>query len=186
MIKDKTKDNILEFIHNIKFTYRRIKRLFKWIPVIWNSYYDWDYRSAIDVFQYQLERIADMLESNRSISVESKHNATRIRTAIRLMNKVYDEEYAMEYFNEIERIYGKSKYDFLPVNEKGELVDTSEPDKPEFYRMVTIWERDYTDEEIKNIEVHTRELLLKYHHKQKKAHRILWAFIEHNIQNWWD
>jgi hypothetical protein len=22
--------------------------------------------------------------------------------------------------------------------------------------------------------------------KQKKAHRILWKYIEHNIQGWWD
>lgn len=180
------KEGIEDFIHNIKFTYRRIKRLIKWIPVIWNSYYDWDYRSAIDVFRYQLERIADMLESDKSISVEAKHNATRICTALRLMDKVYNEEYVMEYLTEVERIYGKSTYEFVPVNKKGEKIDITTTGENIYYRMDTVWERDYTKDEIKQIDTHNNELFLKSLEKQKKAHRILWAFIEHNIQHWWD
>ena len=47
-----------------RFIYR-IKRVIEFIPVIWKGY-DWDYGSAIDVFQYQLTRTVDYLESDKA------------------------------------------------------------------------------------------------------------------------
>ena len=103
-----------------KRKYRQIERTLSFLPIIWKGF-DFDYIYSIELFKKQLERQATFLESDRALTMEAQNNAKKIRTAIRLMDKVYDEEYGYESKN-----------------------------------------------------------------KQKKAHKLLWDFIEHNIQNWWD
>ena len=43
-----------------------------------------------------------------------------------------------------------------------------------------MWWTDTIDDEMAS------KLHLESRLKQEKAHRILWAFIEHNIRHWWD
>jgi hypothetical protein len=31
-----------------------------------------------------------------------------------------------------------------------------------------------------------KELIKESREKQKRAHKLLWDFVEHNIQYWWD
>ena len=107
----------------VKRKYRQIKRVIDFFPLIWNGF-DFDYRYAIDLFKKQLERIADELESDRAMTLSSKTNAQKIRTAIRLMNKVYEDEYSTEYMNTIDKLYGTTHYDF---EETGELDSNGEP-----------------------------------------------------------
>ena len=68
-----------------RFIYR-VKRVIEFIPVIWKGY-DWNYGSAIDVFQYQLTRTVDYLESDKAQALEAKTNAAKIWTAIELMEQ---------------------------------------------------------------------------------------------------
>ena len=69
----------------IKQFIRRVKRTYAFLPIIWRGY-DFDYRYAIDLFSYQLERTADFMESDRAMTVDAKVRAKRIRTAIELLN----------------------------------------------------------------------------------------------------
>ena len=39
---------------------------------------------------------------------------------------------------------------------------------------------------LKEIDELRHEMMLLSQDKQKRAHKLLWDFIEHNIQNWWD
>ena len=161
-------------IGRIRSFFKKIKRIIKWIPTLWNMY-DFDYIYAINVFKLQLSSLADLMESDKAFAVDSKLRAGKIRTAIRLMDKVYSEEYAMEYMDEIQKIYGKSSMDFIKKDGDNDL-----------YTLTTTYEKDYSEEEIKKIEEHRRELMLKSREKQNRAHKLLWDFIEHNIQSWWD
>jgi aspartyl-tRNA synthetase len=161
-------------IGRIRSFFKKIKRIIKWIPTLWNMY-DFDYIYAINVFKLQLSSLADLMESDKAFAVDSKLRAGKIRTAIRLMDKVYNEDYAMEYMGEIQKIYGKSSMDFIKKDGDNDL-----------YTLTTTYEKDYSEEEIKKIEEHRRELMLKSREKQNRAHKLLWDFIEHNIQSWWD
>jgi len=161
-------------IGRIRSFFKKIKRIIKWIPTLWNMY-DFDYQYAINVFKLQLSSLADLMESDKAFAVDSKLRAGKIRTAIRLMDKVYNEDYAMEYMDEIQKIYGKSSMDFIKKDGDNDL-----------YTLTTTYEKDYSEEEIKKIEEHRRELMLKSREKQNRAHKLLWDFIEHNIQSWWD
>lgn len=147
------------------------------MPIIWRGA-DWDYRYAIDLFAYQLSRTADYIENNNRY-VNAKPDSKRIRIAIKLMEKVYEEEYAMEYMDKIESKYGKSNLNFV------ETTDLDRSGDP-YYNMVEVWERDYTESEQLLIEEEKNTLMHDSRAKQKKAHKLLWNYIEHNIQGWWD
>ncbi len=166
-------------IANLKYTirrlFKRIKRLIRYIPVLWHSY-DFDYRYAVDLFRMKLEDIADFMESDKAMSVQAKEDARRIRTAIRLLKKVYDEEYATECQDQLLKLYGEDVLDI-------EFVEHNHEDGQQCYRI----KRKYEDwDNCDQIEEMESTLIKKSQEKQKKAHRILWKFIEHNIQRWWD
>ena len=171
---------IAKMWRNFKYFFRRknhqFKQFRKYVPMIWKGY-DFDYRYATELFLAKLEDIATMMESDRAMSLESKHCATRIRTAIRLMNKVYDEDYACEYQDKMEAIYGK---DLLKIK----FIPTERNDGSSY--MKSSYELTETPERIAEIDAMQSKLLKESRLKQEKAHRILWAFIAHNIRHWWD
>ena len=159
-----------------KRKYTQITRVISFLPIIWKGF-DWDYIYALELFKHQLGRMADTLESNASWSLNSSDTASKIRTAIKLMDKVYNEEYGCEYQDQIERLYGKTKHEFIEVEDgisKG-LFDL---------KMTN--ELAVDDDHQKEINEVQHQMFLMSGEKQKKAHRILWKYIEHNIQGWWD
>lgn len=156
-----------------KRKYRQIKRTLSFLPIIWKGF-DFDYHYAIDLFKKQLERLANELESDRALTKSAKTNAQKIRTAIRLMDKVYDDAYAIEWMDEIEKLYGKDAFD-------SEFEDTGKGDGS--YYLKFKYEKWDNAKEIKQLE---SKLFNESQEKQKRAHKLLWDFIEHNIQRWWD
>ena len=93
-------------IYWFKRKYRQIKRTIEFLPLIWKGA-DWDYRYAVELFQHQLNRTADYIE-DKNRYVNAKADSKRIRTAVNLLEKVYEEEYSTEYQSKIEKKYGKS------------------------------------------------------------------------------
>lgn len=82
----------------IKQFFRKLKRVWDFLPIIWKTD-DYDFAYAIDLFSYQLNRTADYIQ-NRGFIDSADDVASEIRTATRLMKKVYEEEYideALEY-----------------------------------------------------------------------------------------
>ena len=111
----------------VKRKIQQIKRVIDFLPLIWNGF-DFDYRYAIDLFKKQLERMAKDMETNGRLEC-SDVNSQKIRTAIKLMDKVYDGGYLDDVHIEIDKLYGTTHYDF---EETGELDSDGEP----LYRMI--------------------------------------------------
>jgi len=164
-------------IYWFKRKYRQIKRVLDFLPIIWKGY-DWDYNYAIELFKHQLKRTANEIESNGHLH-DSKNVVSRIRTGVELIEKVYDEDYAFEYLDIIEQKYGKSKFEFIQIKE---LDQNGEP----LYTVRDKYENKYTESEMLLIDEERRSLMHDSRAKQKRAHKILWDYIEHNIQYWWD
>ena len=157
---------------------QQIKRVIDFFPLIWNGF-DFDYRYSIELFRKQLERQAKFMESDRAMTLEAKNTAQKIRTAIRLMDKVYDEEYSSEYMTHIDKLYGTTHYDFVEIDE---LDNAGEP----LYEL-KLWNENAVDEyHQKEIEEVRKQMMLLDRDKQNRAHKLLWDYIEHNIQRWWD
>ena len=154
----------------------QIKNVIKWLPKIWNQY-DFDYIYSIEVFKFQLQKQAEFLESDKAMTLCAKNNASRIRMIIRLMDKVYDEDYALEYQSKFEKLYGKNSLDmnFNPIK-----------NKDGYSTMKYTYELNEDEDEVKEIDQVHRNLFLSSVKKQKRAHKLLWDLIEHNIQGWWD
>ena len=159
----------------MKFWLRRkwhqVKMLRKYIPIIWKSY-DFDYRYSTEIFKLHLEDLGKMMESNRAYTESAGFNANKIKIAVKLMTKVYDEDYAMAYSKIVEKKYGKSEFKF---------IDTGEGNGNS-YMEITYGGKEETAEIRKFV---SNEMMIA-HEQQEKAHRILWDFIAHNIRNWWD
>ena len=165
--------------NNITWFFRRLKRVWDFLPHIWRGY-DFDYRYAINIFKYQLERTADFMASDKAMTVDADVRAKRIRTAIELLDKVYDEEYGMEYMDTIEKLYGKTHYDFIELTEKSKRTGE------ELYELKLRNELAVDEEHQKEIDEVRNQMMNHSNDKQKRAEKLVWEFISHNIRGWWD
>ena len=157
----------------VKRFFRRVKRVMDFLPMIWKGY-DYDYRYAIELFQYQLERTADFMESDRALTVDADIRARRIRTAVELLQKVYDEEYGCEYQDKLKEMYGENVLDWS-------FEDTGDGDGSSYLRYrYEMWDNA---EEIQRM---MNKLFLESQAKQERAEKLVWKFISHNIRYWWD
>jgi hypothetical protein len=161
-----------------KRKYHQIRKTLDFLPLIWNSY-DFDYRYSIDLFKKHLEYQASFLESKRAMTLEAKNNAQKIRTTISLMNKVYEDEYSTEYMDTIDKLYGTTHYDFV---ETDELDKNGDP----YYRLELRNEGAMDEEHQKEIDEIRTQMIREGREKQRRAHKLLWDYVEHNIQRWWD
>jgi hypothetical protein len=159
--------------HFLKRKIRQIKNVFRWLPIIWKQY-DFDYHYSLEVFKFQLQKQAEFLESDRAVTMYAKDRAKRIRTILKLMDKVYTEEYAMEYQDILVEMYGKDVLEIKFIEDKS---------KPTMYRMVHKYESWDNAEEISQIKDELFQMSIE---KQNRAHKILWSLIEKDIQTWWD
>ena len=187
-------------IYWFKKKYSQIKRVLDYLPIIWNGF-DWDYRYATDLFAHQLGRIADHLESDKAYSLSAKDNAKRIRTTLKLMKLVGDEEYAMEYFDyEVVETY------FVPVviEESGDCdgCSTMETDYisetyDEFFKKYPlthkrvlngegVFGKRYNADNATDFELKRNVAMNVAHLNQERATKTLHKLIERNIQSWWD
>jgi len=161
----------------IKSIFIGIKNLWVWFPIIWKDR-NFDNGFLINLNIKKLEFMYKFFSNPKNVHVieeNRKHIVSRIGTAIKLMKLVNDEFYAMEYQNQVEKLYGKSNWIFVPYK-----------DMKNMYEIEIKFEKNYTEEELKKIKEHEHQLYLKSRSKHIKAKRILWKFIEHNIDWWWD
>lgn len=157
----------------IKRFFRRVKRVIDFLPMIWKGF-DFDYRYAIELFQYQLKRTADFMESDRAMTMDAKIRAKRIRTAVELLQKVYDGEYGCEYQDKLKEIYGEKVLDWW-------FEDAGREDGSSYIRFE--YEKWDNAEEVKETK---QKLYQESQEKQKRAEELVWKFISHNIRGWWD
>ena len=160
----------------------QIKNLFRWLPIIWKQY-DFDYRYSIDVFKFQLQKQAEFLESDKSFTLCAKDRAKRIRTVIKLMGKVYEDDYSMEYVDKLKELYGE---DVLEVSfvETNDITFNDFSGKTE--KLFSMRYKYETWDNADEIEKVKEKLIKESHVKQMRAHKILWSLIEKDIRDWWD
>ena len=162
-----------------KRKYQQIQRVIDFLPIIWKGF-DFDYIYSIELFKKQLERQASFLESERALTLEAQNNAKKIRTALRLMDIVYDEKYIDEVFTELNELYGESKMDFIPTGEESKFGGEK------LYTLKITNQSAINEIHQEKINEERSEKIKLARDKQKRAHKLLWDYIEHNIQNWWD
>jgi len=165
-------------ISYIKQFIRRLKRTIDFLPIIWKGY-DFDYRYAVELFQYQMERTADFMESEKAMTMDANIRASRIRTAVELLEKVYNDEYSSEWQDKLKNLYGENVIDWEFI----ELDVKSNYDGQPLYEIKWEYEKWDNSEEVENVK---QQLFKESKEKQQKAEKLVWEFISHNIRYWWD
>jgi len=160
----------------IKRLSRKIRRLVRYLPVIWNSE-DWDYGFTTELFRMKLEDMVEYYDGKINVfSANGEYTARRIRRVLRLFDWVYNDKHIDEFHMEMEALWGSGVNGFSSksITTKSGQVRRS---------LVFVWEEwDNADEVRKSY----KELMVKYDEKRKKAHKLLWKLIEGNIEYWWD
>ena len=182
-------------IYWFKRKYSQVKRVLDYLPMIWNGF-DWDYKYATDLFAHQLGRMADHFESDMACTLSAGDNAKRIRTTLKLMKLVGDEEYAMEYFD-----YEDVEYNFVPLKDdegystmetdyKSETYDDFFKKYPLIHKRVLngegIWGKQDNANNVTDFELKRKVAMNIAYLNQERARRTLHKLIERNIQSWWD
>jgi hypothetical protein len=162
-------------IYFFKRKYKQIKNILIWIPILWGQF-DFSYDYALDVFKFKLLNMADFLESDKAVCVGAKDRASRIRMVVRLMDKVYNEDYGVEYQDKLEKLFGKELMEM-------KFIDSGRPDSS---LLKYSYELTETEDKILEIKDISTQLFKLSQEKQERAHKLLWALIAHNIRGWWD
>lgn len=145
--------------------FHKIKNIFSWIPILWKQD-DTNYTYPLNLFKNQLINMANRFEEEGYM-----YGYHRIETIIKLMDKVYTYQYANQYYPTIARAYGNFNKEFIKQSDGS-------------VEMIVIWERTYTKSELDQLKIIHSKAFEVSAEKQKRAHKLLWKLIEHNIQKW--
>ena len=175
-MKNKLKDIWSKIRYWPRRKFRQIKNVIGWIPVVWNQF-DFDYSYSLQVFKHQLLKQAKHFERPDSWGERDYIKAQKIRMICRLMDKVYADDYACEYQDRLKEKYGSDVIDWIFI----------ESDKPDYKEMNWKYEVDEKYESVRGkIKQDNDKWFQESHDKQKRAHKLLWKLIEHNVQGWWN
>lgn len=174
---------------------RGIKNVIRWLPVIWNDR-DWDYSYALIFLKMKLQFMSDY-HQQRQFYVGWENNVKWMRTIVKLIDKVIQEDYTSEYNN-----YHSSSYVFngcsnidddeIKIEEfKSSIINENFDDyfkkHPNDFKIV------YNKAKKRNINLDINDVddklfvstLLGYH-LHNKAKKILFSILDWKIEHFWD
>lgn len=159
---------------------RGVKNLVRWFPTIWKDR-DWDTHFIWELMMKKLTFQANYI-GKRDFHTNAKRDAEIIMTCVKLMQKVREEYYHLEYMD-----YHESKFEFIPtdnpelkelkVTELSENFDEYYKKYPRLYKRILKENPDAG---------RSRIAFLMSMENHKKARRILFKLMENNIESWWD
>jgi hypothetical protein len=165
-------------MYKIKQFFKRIYNLYRWFPIIWKDR-DWDDHYIFEILKFKLKNQAEYIGyHNRHMS--AKRDAEIMMLCVRLIEKVQNDYYGMEYQD-----YYKSDMKFIPsqshpgsyemeIKELGENFDDYFKKYPRIYKQVEV-----------NKDKH-RVAFQIARINGERAHKLLFKILEENIRKWWD
>jgi hypothetical protein len=170
-----------QYLHK-EFT-RGVKNLWKWFPVIWKDR-DWDDYFIWQIMIFKLKNQAKYIGC-RDIHTRAKRDAQIMMTCVRLMKKVKEEYYQMEYMDYCENDFGfvpaeTPGYSELKITPISENFDEYFTKRKTAYRHVMKNGGIFGNDDKQNIAMS----MCRYQHE--KARKILFTLMERNIECWWD
>jgi hypothetical protein len=189
---EKTKTNIFKKItlwwkFNGRYLHtdfiKGVKNLWKWFPVIWKDR-DWDDHFIWQILIFKIKNQAKYI-GDRDFHTRAKRDTQIMMTCVRLMEKVKEEYYQMEYMD-----YCEDDFDFVPTDNpeysKLKITRISEKFDEYFvkrksaYRHVVKNGGVFGNDDKKRIAMSMGRL------QHDRANRILFTLLERNIARWWD
>ena len=173
-----------------KYFKQGVKNIWYWFPVIWKDR-DWDGHYIFEILQHKLVAQANYI-GKRDFHTRAQLDAKRMRLCVKLIKKVQEEDYTMEYmdyakdrvwFTDCEDRPGSSLYNSEEIWEK---YDEYFAKYPLVYKKVLKGEGVFTlngrdDSEMKRV------IAMNIAHlNHDRARKLLFKIMEQNIEGWWD
>jgi len=153
---------------------RGVKNLIKWFPIIWKDR-NWDDYYIYKVLQFKLKNQAECIGS-RDWHTRAKRDAEKMMTCVRLIDKMIDEYYGMEYMDYYD-------YDFNFGNPSFEM-DVTKDELDTYFTMYPLtYKKVIAEYEGKD---RSSTAMLMGMDRQEKARKLLFKILEQNIECWWD
>ena len=173
-----------------KFFIQGVKNISYWFPVIWKDR-DWDGHYIFEILQHKLVAQANYI-GKRDFHTRAQLDAKRMRLCVKLIKKVQEEDYTMEYMD-----YAKDRVWFTPCEDReGSSLYNSEEvwekydeyfkKYPLVYKRVLKGEGVFTlngrnDSDMKRVIAQNIA-----HLNHDRARKLLFKIMEENIEGWWD
>ena len=173
-----------------KYFIQGVKNIIYWFPVIWKDR-NWDGHYIFEILQHKLVAQANYI-GKRDFHTRAQLDAKRMRLCVKLIKKVQEEDYTMEYmdyakdrvwFTDCEDRPGSSLYNSEEIWEK---YDEYFAKYPLVYKKVLKGEGVFTlngrdDSEMKRV------IAMNIAHlNHDRARKLLFKIMEENIEGWWD
>jgi hypothetical protein len=196
-LKNRPRPNLLRRIwlwweHDGKYYHKYfktgVKNIIYWFPIIWKDR-NWDSHYIFEIMKHKLSAQANYIGTNDR-HTRAQQDARRMRLCIKLMSKVQEEDYTMEYmdyhkdrvwFTDCEDRPGSSLMNSEQVWEK---FDDYFKKYPLVYRRVMNGEGVFSLEGRED-DKHVIAMNIA-HLNHDRARKLLFKIMEENIEGWWD
>lgn len=166
----------------VRMFFRKVKNMFRWFPIIWKDE-DWDSHFIFEIFKFKLKNQAKYIGS-RDIHTRAKRDAEIMMLCVRLMDKIQNDHYGIEYLN-----YEESKFNFIPIegttSSELEIEHISDNLDDYFNKYPLIYKEVVSQHIHKNPDKHKIAMYMsRINHD--RARKLLFKVMERNIERWWD
>lgn len=166
--------------------YNGVKNLIKWFKIVWKDR-DYDQSFIFDVLKFKIENTANYTES-RKWFVGWENEVSRMRTCVKLIQRIQDDFYNMEHMDFEDR-----KFTFVPTEDKDENGDCyysmeSEVLRDELEEYFKKYPNTYNKVIKKNGEDLPNHLIATQMGRMnhEKAKKLLFNILNKHIEHWWD
>ena len=184
--------------YKVRGFFTSVGNLIKWFPVIWKDR-DWDDHYIFEVFKFKLEKQAKYIKE-KGFHTNSDLDAKRMMLCVKLMEKVQEEFYVMEYMD-----YEDKDFFFVPTGDDiedvlgGYYMETllkKENLNDFFKKYPLVYKKIVTDkkyhifkidnEDLTSYEVKSRIALNIGRYNHERARKLLFKILSENIESWWN
>jgi len=166
---------------------RGIKSVWYWLPVIWKDR-NWDHDFIFDILSHKLKAQASYIGKYGN-HLNNWKDERDMMTCVRLIEKVKDEYYSMEYMD-----YEKTKHWFEDIPDKPgysswESKQIEENFDDYFAKYPLIYKRVMNGEGwLKITDENDKHRIASNiaHINHQRARKLLFKILEQEIERWWD
>ena len=173
-----------------KYFKQGVKNLIYWFPIIWKDR-NWDDHYIFEVLKHKLKAQAKYI-GDRDFHTRAQLDAKRMRLCVKLIQKVQDEDYAIEYMD-----YAKDRVWFTPCEDReGSSLYNSEEvwekydeffkKYPLVYKQVMKGAGPFTLDGRDESDMKRIIAMNIAHVNQDRVHKLLFKILESDMRNWWD
>jgi len=160
------------------------KNLYKWFPIVWKDR-DWDDYFIFESLKFKLKNTANYLEDHKRF-VGWEDEVAYIRICEKLIKRIQDEYYQMEYMDYIDM-----EFDLIPIVNTYKFEYKSTVTKNNLDQYFAFYPR--TKNKVLSLDkyktyVHTDNgtALAMGIERHLKARKLLFKILEEKIERWWD